>query len=924
MAHKTIGIYDYNKKKICDLYDSNIQLEGQAYNITHKEDIEGRQTLTFTIPYLIDLNMVSDQDAARYGIDKYGEGIFSRYDSGERLDQNFRWKLLQNEYLIRYTNGSRIEWFLATKPVKSKTAKAITGTCTCDDLASLLKTRNIYMTFDDENGIGTIEELMKKILTGTGWSLGHCDILYETGTQDEKIRSLSSDGKQGALNLIATVCNLFQCRPVYRSNEMKVDIYAMNNRQQILEGEVGRNLSTLSATYDSTNIVTRLYVEGEYGEYGYVGIDDINPTGLSYLLNFDYFREIGVFTDAHEAALTNYFRNIKEIKEKISESAGTSDLYYAQLVAMLGQAKVAVFYPDESVIVPHFKYGTMTDDQMQLKGGDEVLILNENVTYRTEKIINTPTSLLQDGDYAIAKFVVKASGTIGGKEVLVESKEKAILQYQKKIEAVAGAGHTITIDVNPPGIMSKGDLWLDISKDPYVIMLFDGEAWIPATSTRQQNIVSYYTEIVRLKQEIVDTYEGVDDEENPVTGLYELMYSVMKPDGLMYQEEHAGDVLSQLYEIQDNIEAEFISAMGYMLRDGYWSNANYTIGQEQYLYNDAMDMSAQMARPKVTYRIGYERLTEDFGVPMEDIQCNAILRIFDEQIKVAENTYIKTVTYGVDDLSNGSVEISNEDISMTGADLGQLVSRMAQLADLIEQRNSLYERAKAITSDGSLYTDRLSGEINVMRTQILSTVSNWWTDDRGNLVFEAADGSGAMMLSGAGYMLASARDDDGNWDWRTLGTGRGITADEIVAGFLSAERIEAGSITTDKVSAEFGRDLDLESNTSINLKIVQPIYNDMNTLVGYRVEVMSTTDILSNEVKATTLTARVWHGSQNVTSTFDDKYFNWKRTSNNPNADLAWNETHKGMRSITVTCAEIDYSATYTCELLEDEEDEGE
>ena len=45
---------------------------------------------------------------------------------------------------------------------------------------------------------------------------------------------------------------------------------------------------------------TRLYVEGEYGDNGYVGIDDVNPTGLPFLLNFDYYRELGVFTEKHE------------------------------------------------------------------------------------------------------------------------------------------------------------------------------------------------------------------------------------------------------------------------------------------------------------------------------------------------------------------------------------------------------------------------------------------------------------------------------------------------------------------------------------------------------------------------------------------------------------------------------------------------
>lgn len=152
-----------------------------------------------------------------------------------------------------------------------------------------------------------------------------------------------------------------------------------------------------------------------------------------------------------------------------------------------------------------------------------------------------------------------------------------------------------------------------------------------------------------------------------------------------------------------------------------------------------------------------------------------------------------------------------------------------------------------------------------------------------------------------------------------FGTGRGISADEIVTGFLSADRIEAGSITTNKLAAEVGEELNLESNRSIRMTVVTPIYKDMNELVGYRVEITSPVDILSNDAKSTILRAQVWHGSNNVTDEFEESAFNWKRYSNNTTADEAWNNDHKGMKSIQITCADVDYSATYECELLGEE-----
>ena len=220
---------------------------------------------------------------------------------------------------------------MADKPTKAKSGKNIIGTVSCSGFESLLKTRNIYMTFDDENGIGTIRYLVEQILLGTGWTYDttHSDILYEKDGTTEKIRSLKNDGKQGSLGLISTVCNLFQARPVFDTDTMTVAIKAMNNRQQVLEGEVGRNLNALTVKHDSSNVATRVYIEGEYGDYGYVGIDDVkvdengdpdedgDAWDLPFMVNFDYYKEIGVFKASHQTALDTYIEDIREVKAAI-------------------------------------------------------------------------------------------------------------------------------------------------------------------------------------------------------------------------------------------------------------------------------------------------------------------------------------------------------------------------------------------------------------------------------------------------------------------------------------------------------------------------------------------------------------------------------------------------------------------------------
>lgn len=680
----SIGVYGYDKKKLCDLYDSEGNIQGQAYDITWEKNINGISTLTFSIPYYVN------------------------------SEKNFRWQYLKSEYLIKMVRGSKSEWFIASKPTKTKSNKEIVGVVKCNGFPAILKTKNIYMTFDDENGIGTVDYLMEQILTGTGWHIGHCDTLYEDDGVTEMVRSLSSDGKKGALSLIETTCNLFKCYPVFDSENMLVNIYSLNRHDQAIEMEVGRNTETLSVAYNSEDIVTRLYVEGEYGDDGYVGIDDVNPTGLSYILNFDYYKELGLFTDSHEDALQNYVVNARSIKNRIMNNQEQQIFYEDEANSLIGQCILTLYYVNESLNNPKYTYGNPTNEQQALNIGDEVVILNGDGAHRYETIETTIQALLQSGDYGVAKFATKAAGSIGAKEVQIEAKEKEIANLERKI----------------------------------------------SQTTKADKIAEYEAEIAQLNVDIQTIYTETN-------GLYKLMQDVMKPTGTLYHIDYHEDIYDDLVVLQAENEATFVVAMGNMLRDGYWQNNNYIEGQEDALFADAKLMSEQMAYPQVSYTLSYFRTPEDVDMPINDVKINDIAHTIDEELDVNDLLYIKKITIKIDNESGGSISVDNNEVTLTGLDLGSVLSRMSELSDLIEQKNTLYDRAKAISAGGTFYTDRLNGQINVLKTQLMSTVSNWYTDDQGNIMFEAADGGSAMMLCGAGFMIANSKDDAGEWNWRT-------------------------------------------------------------------------------------------------------------------------------------------------------------
>jgi len=64
------------------------------------------------------------------------------------------------------------------------------------------------------------------------------------------------------------------------------------------------------------------------------------------------------------------------------------------------------------------------------------------------------------------------------------------------------------------------------------------------------------------------------------------------------------------------------------------------------------------------------------------------------------------------------------------------------------------------------------------------------------------------------------------------------------------------------------------------------------------------------------LTARVWHGSTDVTDTIPASRFRWIRESQDSMADAVWNNSHTGLKSVLVSTADVLRQASFQCELL--------
>lgn len=300
----SLAICDYQQRVLCSLYDNESNVSGQAEDVFVTTERNGWKELSFSLP--------------------------SVCQTEDGTEENYRLEYLKADYLICLTDNNETDWFIISEPKITHESWSKKVDVTAGHISQLLKIKNYGLEFSDKEGnnVGTAEELLTTILDGTGWSVGHVYPFAEK-TGKTKYRSLKASTKTGAFKLITTLCDLFEAKPVYHGGTRTVDLLPINPFSQpkagmlpdlsladeVVELHYGKNLSNVSRTLNTENIVTKLYAYGSYGDKtnGYCGIDECTHTEYIYTVTadcavgtywFDYEDETNVRVVKHFAAST--------------------------------------------------------------------------------------------------------------------------------------------------------------------------------------------------------------------------------------------------------------------------------------------------------------------------------------------------------------------------------------------------------------------------------------------------------------------------------------------------------------------------------------------------------------------------------------------------------------------------------------------
>lgn len=188
-------------------------------------------------------------------------------------------------------------------------------------------------------------------------------------------------------------------------------------------------------------------------------------------------------------------------------------------------------------------------------------------------------------------------------------------------------------------------------------------------------------------------------------------------------------------------------------------------------------------------RISYAATVAQFGVAGTDFTGVAIgdeVQVVDRGFATEIRTTARIVDLITDELDPSQTTVT---LDTWGGDLAGDYAALSGSVRSINRRSAAWD---AVKDSSSSFV-----EANIERLNELFASSGGFvtiSPTEGITVMDASTfeaATSAIQINGAGFRLANTKTAGGEWNWRTFGTGDGMTLDELIAGILRAGRIES-------------------------------------------------------------------------------------------------------------------------------------
>ena len=693
------------------------------------------------------------------------------------------------------------------------------------------------------------------------------DLVRVTGIDKSRIKQIYNENSEKILSIQAehsnifdilqSLCETFECWlsiDVEHEPDGAIKLDANNNpikkiafkkysgKDNFAGFKYGINLESITRTFESEELVTKLIVDPVQSEYTDTGSVDIqeasnNPSGQAYILNFSYYQNQGLIdTEEVNKDISDFNSKIKEINKQLNtqkkdQTKITNALTKLQtkynvidsLVAETNNKYTEAIAEFEEVT--HITYEEFVSQYNTLEQYAEAQLDTTEDTEETTK--NTKAKSIANNDTIkdIIGTIYTTAATINNYSGILTNLQE---EYNKLELSYAGAKEFgISLTTIPQYFTEGVPFVTTVVVDEYMTGLAFSLANNETTVEYETDINSRIFEInsgvpykyfiitkipkhYRLEVFVNDTsyYIDRDSIQNAKFLIYddETQKSITRRFKLVPDEDwkklYPGfeETETQLINSKKQIEKEFYKKYSRYIQEGTWSSQNYIDSNLYYL--DALQVSSTSAQPKVEYTINVAEVSEipeyknyyfEVGEKtyIEDIEFfGSVLETIvdgDNTINVytpiREEVIVSEVEWHLDAPDENIITIRNYKTRFE--DLFQRISATVQT---VEYNEATYAKTSSILDSSGLIKSGLLNDSMVNAAGagfVLTSNGSIRTDGTSLIIQDLTNNANYVKIISSGIQISS----DGGQTWSTALNAQGISADNLTAGTINTQNI---------------------------------------------------------------------------------------------------------------------------------------
>lgn len=236
----------------------------------------------------------------------------------------------------------------------------------------------------------------------------------------------------------------------------------------------------------------------------------------------------------------------------------------------------------------------------------------------------------------------------------------------------------------------------------------------------------------------------------------------------------------------------------YKLRHVFDKHEFDDIEDKEELLSETWKLLQKVKEPLVSYEMSVIDLKSVAGLEHEGVGIGDTVQVIDEEYSPAINILARVVKYtrNLLDPTQDEVIIGNMIYDFTH-DSRYIEESIKSLRD----KQSIWDRVNIIDENGMISGEHLTALMEQINDEINMDGGYVYISDKGDGIITYnkpidQNPTKAIQIKGGSFRIANGKKSNGEWNWRTFGTGDGFTADLMTTGTLQADLIKTFNVTS--------------------------------------------------------------------------------------------------------------------------------